>query len=284
MPGPEWHAPRSLDEALALRARLGLEAPVVAGGTFIGILTAMRMLQPEAFLALRWVPGLDRIELIDGELHLGALVTHRSVERSPQAAAGWRVLIDTFRTVASPRIRNVATVGGVLADADYASDPPAVLSALGARVRLRGPAGEREVAVRDLILDHYETAIGEDELLLETIVPAAPRHASYTKFRTRSSEDRPCVGVAVVAESDDGGRCRDLRVVIGAVAARPQYLPDVCALAENETLGAELGREIGERYAAGVEAVSDLRGSEPYRRRIIGVLIRRAIEQMAQAA
>lgn len=284
MPAPDWHAPRTLEEALELRERLGMEVPVVAGGTFIGILTAMRLLQPTAFLALRWVPDLDRIEIVDGELRLGALVTHRSVERSLVVGEAWAVLVNTFAVVASPRIRNVATVGGVLADADYASDPPAVLSALNARVRLRGPRGEREVAVEDLILDHYETAIGNDELLLETIVPPAPRHAVYLKFRTRSSEDRPCVGVAVAADADDEGRCRRLRVVVGAVAERPQYLPDVCAMAENEPLGPELGREIGERYAAGVDAMSDVRGSAEYRRRIISVLVRRAIGQMGTAS
>ena len=86
-------------------------------------------------LSLGRIPGLRGIEVVDGELRLGAMATHRAVERDGRVCAGWPVLARAFGLVASPRVRNQATVGGVLADADYASDPPAVLQALGARAR-----------------------------------------------------------------------------------------------------------------------------------------------------
>jgi xanthine dehydrogenase iron-sulfur cluster and FAD-binding subunit A len=130
--GPEWLAPSSLDEALALRAERGADATVVAGGTFVGLLVSQRLLQPAAFLSLQRLRELAYIET-NGELVIGAMTTHREVERSPVVAAGWPALAATFAAVANPRIRNQATVGGVLADADYASDPPAMLVALGAR-------------------------------------------------------------------------------------------------------------------------------------------------------
>ena len=137
------------------------------------------------------------------------------------------MLARAFSLVASPRVRNQATVGGVMADADYASDPPAVLAALGARVLLRSARGERTVDVGELIRGYYETCIAADELLVEVRVPPSPARAVYRKFRSRSSEDRPCVAVAAVRG------LTGLRVVVGAVAERPQELPEVCALADS---------------------------------------------------
>ena len=222
-------------------------------------------LQPTRILSLRRVPGLDRI---DGapELRLGAMVTHRAVERSTVVRAGWPALAGTFAVVASERVRNQATVGGVLADADYASDPPAMLTALGARVVARSVHGEREIALEDFVLGHYTTALEPDELIVEVRVPGGEHRAAYRKFRSRTHEDRPCVGVAACR------RPGELRVVVGAVAERPQFLPELCQGAPEE---------IGQAYAAAIEPISDGRGSAAYRRRVIAVEIGRALAEIA---
>jgi aerobic carbon-monoxide dehydrogenase medium subunit len=256
-------APASLDEALELRAQRGDDATVLAGGTFLGILMNQGFLAPSAFLSLGRVEELREMRVHDGELRLGAMVTHRRVERQ---ATGWPVLARAFGLVASPRVRNVATVGGVLADADYASDPPAMLAALGARVVLRSPRGDREVGVEELVLGYYETCIEPDELLVEVRVPPQPEQATYRKFRSRSTEDRPCAAVAAV-RGDDG-----LRVVVGAVAETPQSFPDLC---QGEPA------EIGARYAERIEPLSDSRGSAAYRRRVIAAEVRRAVEEVS---
>jgi len=274
-PEPTWLAPSSLEEALALRAEHGDEATVLAGGTFVGILMNQGFLSPTAFLSLGGVADLRGIEVRDGALRLGAMTTHTAVERSSAVREGWPVLAHAFRLVASPRVRNQATVGGVLADADYASDPPAVLTALGARAVLRSTRGERSVGMEELILGHYETCIAPDELLVEVVVPAAPARAVYRKFRSRSTEDRPCVAVAATA-GENG-----VRVVVGAVTGTPQQFPDVCAEAAGEALDAEGCAEIGRRYAERIEPMSDARGSAAYRRRVIAVEVRRALEAVA---
>ena len=263
MSDPEWIAPGSLEEALALRAERGDEATVLAGGTFLGILMNQGFLSPTAFLSLGAVSELRRLAVVDGELRLGAMVTHRRVERE---AAGWPVLARAFGLVASPRVRNVATVGGVLADADYASDPPAMLAALDARVLLRSPSVEREVSVAELILGYYETCIRPDELLVEVRVPPEPGRATYRKFRSRSSEDRPCAAVAAV-NGENG-----LRVVVGAVAERPQDLPELCDGSPEE---------VAAGYAERIEPLSDSRGSARYRRRVIAAEVRRAVEEVS---
>ena len=252
-------APSSLEEALALRVEHGDEATVLAGGTFLGILMNQGFLAPSAFLSLGRVKELREVSVVDGELRLGAMVTHRRVEREVD---GWPVLARAFGLVASPRVRNVATVGGVLADADYASDPPAMLAALGARAVLRSPRGDREVSVGELILGYYETCIEPDELLVEVRGPAEPATATYRKFRSRSSEDRPCAAVAAV-------RGERLRVVVGAVAETPQDFPDLCD---------GTPAEVAAGYAERIEPLSDSRGSVAYRRRVIAAEVRRAVE------
>jgi aerobic carbon-monoxide dehydrogenase medium subunit len=271
---PEWHEPRSLEEALALRAEHGDEATVVAGGSFLGIVINQKLLAPTRLVALRRVTDLDYIEVGDGMLRLGAMATHRSVEQHGVVQEGWPALAFTFSVVASPRVRNQATVGGVVADADYASDPPSMLAALRARVVARSVRGERQIPMDDFILGHYATALEEDELVTELRIPQSSEPSVYRKFRSRSSEDRPCVSVA--AARDNG----DLKVVVGAVADRPQYFPELCALARGETITNELAMEIGHRYAEKIEPLSDSRGSERYRKRVIAVEVRRALEDI----
>jgi carbon-monoxide dehydrogenase medium subunit len=268
--GAEWLAPGTLEEALALRAEHGDDATVVAGGTFLGILLAQRVLEVERFLSLQYVDELAGIALLpDGTLELGAMVRHRAVERSAAVLDGWPALARAFALVANTRVRNQATVGGVLADADYASDPPSMLVALGAEAVLRGPGGERRVPVEKLIVGYYETTIEPDELLVAVSVPAGAERQVYRKFRSRSHEDRPCVCVA--AARRDGA----LRVVVGAVAGRPQIFPELCAAGD--------AAGIGRRYAEAIQPISDLRGSAAYRRRVIAVEVRRAIEELDAA-
>ena len=262
----EWLAPTSLPHALAHRAEHRDDVTVVAGGTFLAILLNQGLISPARLLALRHVPGLDQIRA-NGELRLGALATHAAVERSAVVREGWPAVAQVFSVVANPRIRNQATVGGVLGDADYASDPPAMLVALGARVVLQSARGARELPVEKLIVGHYETSLEADELLTEIVVPGRAVRAVYRKFRSRSHEDRPCVGVAAAATADG------LRVVVGAVAGTPQFFPEVCRLTDPV--------EIGHAYAEAIDPIADVRGSAEYRRRIIAVEVRRAVEEVA---
>jgi aerobic carbon-monoxide dehydrogenase medium subunit len=271
---PEWHEPRSLDEVLSLRAEHGNEATIIAGGSFLGIIMNQGFFAPTRLVALRNVPDLDYVEAGDGVLRLGAMATHRAVERSEIVKDGWPTLAFNFSVVANPRVRNQATVGGVVADADYASDPPSMLAALRARVVARSTRGEREIPMEEFVLGHYETALEDDELVTGVRVPRGDGRSVYRKFRSRSSEDRPCVSVAAVREN--GG----LRVVVGAVAERPQYFPEVCAIAEGERLDGELAAEVGRRYAEEIQPLSDSRGSARYRRRVIAVEVRRALEDL----
>jgi len=267
-------APRTVAEAVRLKAEWP-DATLVAGGTFVGILTRQGLLASDDWISLQYVRELRELSA-SSELALGAMVTHRRIEQDPDIAAGWPGVQRVFAAVASPRVRNAATVGGVLGDADYASDPPAMLVALDAWVEALSVRGLRRIPVADLILGHYQTSLEEDELITRVLVPRGRHHVTYRKLRTRSREDRPSVAVAASLYE---GR---VSVVVGAVAERPQFFPDLCATwTPGDSASA---REIAAGYADRIDPISDNRGSAAYRTRMIAVEVRRALETLAPAA
>jgi carbon-monoxide dehydrogenase medium subunit len=272
--------PRSTAEATRLLADLGEDARVVAGATAITLLLRQRLIAPRWLVSLGDIADLDSISEDESGLHIGALVRHRDVETSAVVQKGWRVLAEAFGTVANVRIRNAATVGGVLAEADYASDPPAVLVALDAEVLVSGPSGDRVILARDFFQGFYETALAPGEIVTGVRVPpeAAPSGSVYEKYRTRSSEDRPCVGVAAVVRlAADGRTCDDLRVVVGAASEKPERSRDAEAIARGKPLTEDVATAVADAYAADIDTLSDLRGSAWYRTEMIRVWVRRAI-------
>jgi len=276
--------PRTVEEAAALRAEHGDEAKLLAGGTALVLMLRNRLISPRYLISLNTVEGFREIAYQPGVgLRMGALATIAQAERAPAVRQHYPALADTYHKVANIRVRWAATVGGNLTEADYASDPPAMLLALDARVRALGPQGAREIPLGELITDYYETTLGPDEVLTEILVPEpeAGTRATYLKFVTRSSEDRPCVGVAATLRLDADGACEAVRVVVGAVAGTPRELPEAEALARGQRPSAELFRAIGEAYAREIDPIDDVRGSAWYRRRVIGVLVARALEQLA---
>jgi aerobic carbon-monoxide dehydrogenase medium subunit len=274
--------PRSIEQALGALEHYGEDGRLVAGATALSIMLRQRLIHPTALISIAGLPGLDRIEVGDGYVRIGALTTHRAVELSRMVQTAIPVLAHVFGVVANVRVRNAATVGGVLAEADYASDPPAVFLALDAEVEVLGPQGARTITAADFCVGFYETALEPNEIITGVRVPIPPArtHAVYDKFVTRSMEDRPCVGtVAAVRMSADGKTCDDLRVAVGAAAEVPQRFPEVEATARGTDLGEEVARAVADGYAQRIDTLADMRGSAWYRTEMIRVWVRRAIER-----
>jgi carbon-monoxide dehydrogenase medium subunit len=281
MPEPlALYHPTSIDAAVALLDELGDDAKVVAGATALTIMLRQRLITPAALISINRLPGLDRIDVRDDVIELGALVRHRQVELHEGVRAALPVLAEAFGVVANVRVRNAATVGGVLAESDYASDPPAVFLALDAEVDVQGPSGKRSIPIAEFFLAFYETAIEPNELVtgIRVPIPAAGTSAVYEKFVTRSSEDRPCIGVAAVVRLADDGTIADLRVSVGAAAETPQRFTDLEAEAIGQVPDDALLRRIAEGYAERIETLDDMRGSAWYRTEMVRVWVRRAIE------
>lgn len=283
MLSPELLVPSSLTEAARLLRQREDEAKAISGGTAVVLLMRQRLIAPSYLVALYALPDMSYIRREPGEgLRIGALTPIRDVETSPLVRQHAPVLAYAMGRVASVRVRCAATVGGNLAEADYASDPHGVLIMLDAEVRVVGPDGERVIPMRELITGHYETSLRPDELIAELRVPQMHplTRAGYIKYTTRSSEDRPAVGVASLARLDSSGRLEDLRVVVTAVAQTPQQLPEAERLALGERPAESLAREIADRYAAHIEPLEDQRASAWYRTQLIRTLVRRGIEQL----
>ena len=282
MPNIKLLQPTSLDEAVSLLSEQSDETKIVSGGTALVIMLRNRLIAPATLLSLGRLQELRSTRHEPGTgLRIGALVTIREAETSGVVRDKHPVLARTFGKVGNVRVRNAATVGGNLTEADYASDPPCVLVALRARVKARSAKGEREIPLTDFFKGFYETVLTADEILTELIVPdpVSGSRAAYLKYVSRSSEDRPCVGMAVVLENNPDGSCKDLRLVAGAVSEMPQEIASAEALARGKRLTDGVIEEIAEAYSAGIEPLSDLRGSGWYRKQIIRVMARRAMQQ-----
>ena len=269
-------------EAAAMLAEHKDEARVISGGTAIVPLMQEELLTPSYLVALYKVPGLDYIHHEPGlGLRIGALVSLHDVEISPLVRRHAPVLSYTMSRIASVRVRTVATVGGSLAEANYASDPYGVLIALNAKVNTIGITGERTIQMRDFIKGHYRTALQPDEIVVELFVPEVSDNtsATYIKYTTHSQKERPAVGVASLARLDDSGACEELKVVVTAVAETPQEVVEAEQLALGEKPSISLVREIALRYSQQIEPLEDHRASTWYRRQLIEVLVRRSLEK-----
>jgi aerobic carbon-monoxide dehydrogenase medium subunit len=249
----ELAAPNSIAEALALLAEEG--ARPLSGGTALMLMMKAGVLRPPRLVSLRNL-GLHKIEA-NGSLRIGAMTTLRALEKSEAVRKGWPVITRMLRTLSNVRVRNVATVGGALAHADPHMDLPPVLAALGARAVLQGKSGRRVVPVEDLYAGYLETTL-QNELITHVEVPAlGKRGAAYLKCTTRSADDWPAVGVAVVLGDDT-------RIFVSAATDRPTRVADESAL-------------------AGLKIEGDLHGSAEYKRHLLKVYLRRAIDEARNA-
>jgi len=282
MPNIKLSQPTTLDEAVSLLAKDGDQAKIIAGGTALVIMLRNHLISPSVLLSLGRLPDLRAIRHEPGTgLRIGGLVTIRDAERAPLIRERQPTLASTFGKVGNIRVRNAATVGGNLSEADYASDPPCLLVALRARAKASSIKGEREIPLTEFFKGFYETALSPDEILTELIVPdLAPGSRSvYLKYISRSSEDRPCVGMAAVLAEESDGTCKELRLVAGAVSETPQEFVSAGAMAKGERLDGKLIDEIAAACSSAADPLSDLRGSAWYRKQIIRVMARRAIQQ-----
>ncbi|MHA6795592.1 FAD binding domain-containing protein [Pseudonocardia bannensis] len=283
MSTPAFFFPRSVAEAVDVMDSYDGAAKLVAGGTALTLMVQQRLVSPQALVSLRDVPGLGEV-LVDedsGLLRIGALVTHAAAARHPLVRRHAPLLADSLAVVGNAQVRSAATVGGVLAEADYASDPPATLRALDAEVAAHGLAGERTIGVGELLLGFYQTALAPAEVVTEVRVPVLPAGtgSAYLKYTSRSHEDRPCVGVAAIVGLADDGSCADLRVAVGAACDAPLRLGDVEQQIRGRRLDGATLSEFADAYADRIDPVSDVRGSAWYRREMVRVWVRRAIEQ-----
>lgn len=278
----DYSAPLTIHEAISVLSRRDGNAKIIAGGTDLINLIRTKIIRPDCIVDIGNIAGLDALSYDDkGTLSIGALVTIRSLEMSAKVKERHAVISQACGQLGSIAIRNVGTVGGNLCHASPAADTAPSLMALGATVKVAGPAGERTVSLEDFFTGPGRTVLGRGEMLVGVQVPAMPRHsdAIYLKHAIRGAADLAIVGVAVMARMDDG--ClRGVRIVLGAVAPTPMRARIAERLVEGKKLDDTLIAGAAQAASAECRPITDVRASDYYRREMVKVLTQWAIKQL----
>ena len=255
----------------------------ISGGTALMLMMKAGVLRPRRLVSLRKL-DLSGVETVSsGELHIGAMTTLGDLERAAAVKRGWPAITRTLRTLSNVRVRNVATVGGALAHGDPHMDLPPLMSALGARVVISGPAGQRRLPVEQLYKGYLENTLRSDELITRLEVPPlGRRRAAYLKCTTRSADDWPALGVAVVIDLQDDV-ARDISLVMSAATDKPTRLADTEKLLRGKRPEQKLIQQAAEAAAAEVTIESDMHGSAAYKKQLLRVYVQRVIDEARNA-
>jgi aerobic carbon-monoxide dehydrogenase medium subunit len=278
LPRFEFHDAASYDEAFDLWSRYDDEARYISGGTALVLLMRAQLLQPAALISIGRLPGMRGVARENDVVRIGAATTHAELAGSPLLREELPTLADTFSHVATPRVRNVATVGGNLAHANPHQDPPVTLMALDASVIARGPMGERRIALDDFFLGYFESSLEPGEVLtaIEVPVPRQGLRSAFIKYLPRSAEDYATINVAVTLRRD-GDRVADPRIVIGSMGPTPVRAVEAERLLAGHEPDEKRLSLAGAAAAEATDPVLDSRGTPEYKRRIAPVVVARAI-------
>ena len=272
------HHCESIEEASGLRHEHGSDATIYAGGTELLLAMKLGLAHWPHLLNVKRIAALKGVRVEGEVLVIGAVVTHHQLEQDPLVAALLPVLASLEAQVANIRVRVAGTLAGNLAFGEPHADPPALLLALGARLRLAGAVSSRTLGLADFLVGAYETALGEDEIItaIEIPLPAAGVTCAYLNFRVL---ERPTVGVAVVAKIIEGRIEGAPEVVLGAVNDIPTRL-DVAGLAGLEPRSAEAAAVVAAAARDASDPGADLAGSVEYKIHLAGVIAARALSAL----
>ena len=280
----DYHAPTSLDDAVALLQRYGGDAKILAGGQSLVPLLNFRLSRPAALVDLNRIPSLAYIREHDGQVRLGAMTRQRTIEFSPVVARRLPLLSEATKWVGHLPIRTRGTIGGSIAHADPSAEYPAVLTALEGEVVARGPKGERVVKAKDLFLTYLTTSLESDEVLAEIRLPVMPMGAGFAleEFARRHG-DFAIVAIAALVVRD-AARCKQARLATAGAGPVPVRLRAAEEILERDGVTDAAIDAAARRAAELVSPDSDIHASADYRRHLTMVLTRRALKRALKVA
>jgi carbon-monoxide dehydrogenase medium subunit len=273
----EHFAPKTLDEALTLLDKYRDECKVIAGGQSLIILMRQGLVAPKFVIDIKRISELNHISAGKDGVNIGAVTTHRAIEKSPVMKNGLGVLAEMEKRLSYIQTRNWGTIGGNLCNANPAGDPAPVLMALNASVKMASVRGKRTMAVEDFFLDFYKTALEPGELLTEIQIPPVPPHTGtvYNKFGIIEGH-AAIVGVAVsITLKSDGDVCNDVRIALGGSAPTPMRAKQAEEVLIGKKVTNTLLKKAGETAMAEAKPLSDISASDEYRRELVRVMVAR---------
>jgi carbon-monoxide dehydrogenase medium subunit len=281
----DYHAPRTLEEAVGLLERHGDDAKVLSGGQSLLPLLKLRLGAAGHLVDIGRIPGLEYVEERDGWLAIGGRTRESALEHSELIRGKYPLLADTTAVIADPLVRNLATVGGNLAHGDPANDHPAAMMALGAQVVATGPRGTRTIAIDDFFLGLFQTALEPDEILTEIRVPQPPPRSggAYRKLE-RKVGDFATAAAAVQVTLGVGGKVERAGIALTNAGATPIRAAAAERFLTGKKPTVEAIAEAARLAAAAASPTADRRGSVEYKRAVARILTARALERAVERA
>ena len=277
----DYHAPTSLDDAVALLQRYGGDAKILAGGQSLMPLLNFRLSRPAALVDLNRIASLAYIREENGQVRLGAMTRQRTIEFSPVVARRLPLLSEATKWVGHLPIRTRGTIGGSIAHADPSAEYPAVLAALEGEVVARGPKGERVVKAKDLFLTYLTTSLESDEVISEIRLPVLPVGAGFALEEFARRHGDFAIAALVVR---DAARCKQARLATAGAGPVPVRLRAAEEILERDGVTDAAIDAAARRAAELVSPDSDIHASADYRRHLTMVLTRRALKRALKVA
>jgi carbon-monoxide dehydrogenase medium subunit len=278
----EYFAPGSLPEALTLLDNIQQTAKVLAGGTDLIAQMRAGRAQPAVIIDIKNIPELNRLEWdTDRTLHIGAAVPVSTVVDFPHFQQRLSMLHQGCSLIGSTRVRNRATIGGNICNAAPSADSAPALLCLGAKALIAQQQGTHIVPIEDIFRGPGKTSLVANELLVELEIPVAPARSAgcYLRHTPREEMDIAVVGVAAfLVLAPRGKTCQEARIALGAVAPTPIRVPAAEALLAGKIPNKDLITSVAEKTAEAASPISDIRSSAEYRRELVSVLTRRALQ------
>jgi len=280
----DYHAPKTLDEAVALLTEFGDDAKILAGGQSLIPAMRFRLAQPPILIDINNIDGLAYIHEENGHLSIGSMTRESAVDESALVHQKYQLLADTAHVIADPLVRNLATVGGNIAHADPANDHPAAMLAYNAEVFAQGPAGTRAIAIDDFFVDLFENALADNEILTEIRIPTpGPNNGgAYLKMERKVGDY--AISAVAVQLTMDGDRCTAARIGLTNVSPVPMRATGAEAALIGQVVTDEVLENAGKAAAAECDPSKDLRGTVEYKRDLTRILVKRAVRKAIDRA
>jgi carbon-monoxide dehydrogenase medium subunit len=281
----EYHAPKTVAEALALLDKHQDGAKALSGGMSLVPLMKLRLAQPGHLVDLRKLPGMVGVWESAGVLQIGAMTTYRAIETDELVRKRIPAMSEAASNIGDAQVRNLGTIGGSLAHADPSADWPAVTTALDASVQIAGKKGERTVKIEDFIVGPLTTALGPGELLVQVRVPipGARSGAAYEKYPHPASRFA-VVGVAALLTLDAKGAVAAARVALTGLGSKPSRASALEKALTGQVPDAAVVQKAAAKVTDGVELRADLMGSADYKAQLAAVIAGRVLARAASRA
>jgi aerobic carbon-monoxide dehydrogenase medium subunit len=274
----EYLAPKKLKDALKLIDEHAEDYKIICGGQSLLVLMRQGLVAPAVVIDIKGISELDYIKNDAKEgMRIGTITTHRNIEKSAVIKKNFPSFAQMELRLASIQTRNRGSIGGNVCHGDPAADPPSVLMALGASIKLSSVKGERIVKLDDFYVDYFETVLGHGEMLTEIQIPPSPPYTgtAYQKFNIISC-DMATVGIGVsITLSGKDGICKDCRISMGNVAPTVRRAHKAEEVLKGNKITDKLLVKAGEVASTETDPISDINATADYRHELVKIMVKR---------